>query len=198
MVESSELEHEFRNLLAALELVAAGTTPSYEPVGTKSGFGSMDPVTGGGELGTIGWLRERWERAADDDGRRALIDEARGKLDELCRGNRKQVKAALDSFDGLRTVILDKGRGVAVFELAMRLRTTVTLIRNVRRGDGWESEYGVEPLPSSPTSSQTASERRDRVRALKDRYPGMSNRQIATMVGCDHKTVADDLSQRAA
>lgn len=198
-VDAESLEQKFRKIIAALQLVAAGTIYSYSPVGTKTGFSSSMPTTGGGTEDLRRSLVERWGECPDDDARRALIVEAQGKLDELVRGNRAPVKAAFDDAGKLRAWALTQGRGFTAFELASKLRCSETMVRKWRKAEGVDGERGTEPIKGETRQQwETTEERRRRVRELKARNPGMTRRQIGAIVGCHHDTVKADLASDAA
>lgn len=196
-----DMAAEMRAVLAKLEVVSHGTTSSYSVVSSKGGFGDREGGDGRPPGGMTRpphehWAAE-WNAAKDDAGRLAALEGATDELDGLTRRTLPDGFQEKPELPHERTGrILHSGDGVPLQEAATRLNVAPRELVRIRRAAGRDPYTGT--AIETTTSADDRNTRRQRVRDLKDRHPGMSNRQIADVVGCDHKTVAADLERSAA
>ena len=173
------LPREAREVLARLELVSNGCIYSYAPVASKGGFSGSEPVSGDRHPPHIVY-REEFERATEDEFP-GVLSRAQAELASLTR---RSAPVRLETVQQRDRRMISEGAGFTVLEVATRFRCGPKDVRRVRRQAGRDTETGNAVLPV------VAVDKREKVRELKARHPGMSNRQIAQFVSVDHKTVA--------
>jgi hypothetical protein len=182
-----QLEREFRQVLAELEILSHGSTQSWSPTrgGSDEGYGRPP-----GDLHPphVHW-RWEWEHAKDDKRRKEVLERAR---EELVSHRRRDMKIAapVDLSEDLEVRVIREGEGWTVQETALHCRCTPTFVRRARLKAGVNAQTGAKPkdAPDLETSEE-------RCRRLDGE--GMSERQIALATRLPKSTVRRLLGRAA-
>jgi hypothetical protein len=127
------------------------------------------------------WLRE------------SILSEARAELREItgCTEGPPELRsAALDEPGAFAAMVVDEGEGFPAAEVALRFRTSLTLVRRFRAEAGREPDHGRLPVDDAGQDHRT--------RAAELVAQGMTQRQIAMVLGVGQATVHRLLRRRAA
>lgn len=188
-------DQQMRQILARLEVTSNGRIYSYQPVGSKGAFQGSAPTTGDSSPPHIRWAHAYNECVSDGE-RDRVIREANRELGELTCRPVRLVKG--ESVADRDRRLLKEGAGWSAREVADRFRVNLRDVWRIRREGGRDKDYGGAIKGREAESKRLQRvERQRRVRELKERYPGMTARQIGMHVGVDHKTVQQDLRDAA-
>lgn len=215
---SSELDRALRQILAELELIAAGPCARLDSNTATSDPTGLPTTTGSSADGfrrrlqgidtsfrrrldateTLGDTNQRDHAAATawhwrHQARTSVLNAARAEHARLTgrTGTPPQPRTAkLDTDKGLRDIIEQDAAGKPADDLAIKLGVSKFVVRRIYQ------ERGIDPLTGlEPQKARAGEERRLRAREMADR--GMSERQIAFALGCDRKQVRRDLGRAA-
>lgn len=198
------LDLAMRDVLLDLALVSHARTTTWEPSTSGGKPGSRD-LTGGDKGASYyaarygepfhrctATCRHRQQPAGTDPERQAVLDEARAELRHL-RGHEQRERPTGETSDQRDARIVREGEGFPAREVAIRFRCGVTDVRRARNDAGREPDLGY---PTTVEQPLTRSDRRDRVRKLRD--SGMSIGAIALRLGIGKATVHEDLAGKKA
>lgn len=190
---SREQDQKMRTVLARLELTSCGTIYSYAPLG-KGGGRSQEPRSGDPSPPHLHYLR-RYNEATTDHARARVILEAEDVLARVTR--RTAPRLAGETTRQRDQRILKEGEGAEARVVANAFRVNLRDVWRVRREGLRDKDYGRVIVERDPTRREATLERQRRVRELRERFPGMTNRQIGLLVGAHHSTVQNDLREAA-
>lgn len=193
MAATDDVDGQMRAVLVQLMLTSNGNTAK------------MDADRGGGSARhysdalLVGWLDpldaphqrylDLYMRETSDAGRAAVLELARDELDRI-RISRGHAGIA-ETLDELFDRIVALGEGWPARDVAVSVRTSVSVVRRARRERGRDQETGK---PVDDSSGLGRDERRARVLKLKEL--GRGAREIAHALGVPYSTVLRDLGRK--
>lgn len=188
MSKANPVETQMRQVLLELSMTAGGRTTSYNSRGTSGApdWALVDDKgrarLGHGDAPALTFA-ELWDAAADDDARADVLKAARAELDNIRRRVAPTVVAP-ETREQLEERIVREGAGWDAQDVAVALRTSVSLVRAARRAAGLDAQTG---RPQLDGRALTREERN--AEALRLAGLGRSAFQIATALGVPRSSI---------
>jgi hypothetical protein len=181
----ADLDTMMRQVLAELELVAAGRTTSWGKERVRGGDGPEDLILSVVDAPHL-YYRRRYTDARDEEERAAIYESARLELDSIRVGCGDPT--AYETLDELYDRIVETGEGWPATDVAAAIYTTPTIVARAREARGREPVRGFVPpdLRGLPLE-----ERRKAVRQLFG--DGLNGYQIAKATQLSYDQVRRDL-----
>ena len=178
-----------RELLARLELTAAGTITSYSPSG-RGGAGSRPPTTGD-DWPPFLLLEDRIAHAEDLVQLRAAARWGEARLKATVRGPR--VKVAEETRAERTERIVELGEGFPAHVVASSLGYTIKQVYEARAAEDRDLLDGKRRRPEVVL---TPAQRRERARKMREQ--GISYTRIGEQLGVHPDTVRRDLGVKTS
>ena len=184
-MSDSLIEHQCRQVIAELELLAHGKTAtidgsgghSDEPMGCPPGERSPPHDYWRGVLG----------RALGDDHALTKVLEGATRELESWRPSPREATPG-ETTDQFEQRLVKEGEGWAVQDVANHMKTTPKIVRRVRR------EAGVDEVTGLPVVRLILPSPERAAKAKAMRAENLTYRQIAAKLGCGVETVRRDLA----
>jgi hypothetical protein len=181
-----ELEIRMRDVLLQLAMTSNGRTTTLD----SSGVGTADYVlvddSGRAKLarGDAPHLTfaELWDLADDDHGREQVLKRAKDELDHIRKSHADPTK--IETKDQLSTRIVREGAGFPAKDVAIAMRTGVTVVWKARQAVGRDIEFG-ELL----RGGRELSLEEQKIEVIRLKRTGLSQRQIALRLNITHASV---------